>query len=462
MHLDRARAAPAARRLSDGGRPELEGGRAWATSTATARATSCGATASTGANTIWKSGNSATVQAVATDGGPELAGGAGGGLRRRRQERHPVAQQQHRSEHASGRLGQRRPCQGYGWRTRTGRSPMPEAATGAGTRGQRLRRRRQERHPVAQHRHAAPTAIWKSGNSATCQAVASDGRPELAGGGGGGLRWRRQGRHPVEEHEQREPTAIWKSGNSATGRRSTTLARPELEGGGRGRLRRRRQGRHPVAEHAPPEPTAIWKSGNSATVQAVTTLGGPELAGGGGGRLRRRRQGRHPVAEQRARGANSIWKSGNSGNGQAVDDGGRPELEDRGRRRLRRRRQGRHPVEEQRRREPTASGRAATAPPCRRSPAKATRTGRWWARGTTTATARPTSCGGTRSTGANTIWKSASSGNGQAVSTLADQNWSMHRRTGERRPAQWWRRSQHPDRHDQGRRALWRSGQRHA
>ena len=166
-------------------------------------------------------------------------------------------------------------------------------------------------------RHGArgTNAIWRSGNSATPQAVTAvtnlawtiSGVGDFDGDGRADILWR---------NARSGANAIWRSGNSATPqavRAVTDLAWTisgvgDFDGDGRSDI---------LWRHAISGANAIWRSGNSATPQAVTAVTDLGWMVSGVGDFNG--DGRSDILWRHdTRGANAIWRSGNSATPQAV------------------------------------------------------------------------------------------------------------------------------------------------
>ena len=145
----------------------------------------------TGANSIWRSANSATPQT--TTAITNLAWKVAGHRRfqRRRQGRRPLAQRQLRRQYDLAVRQQRNPASHYERRPRL-------AACGRG----RFQRRRQGRHPVAQRHHRRQRAV-AFGPVVTESVPDRRNQPGLEGRRQRRLQRRRQGRHPVAQHQHR-------------------------------------------------------------------------------------------------------------------------------------------------------------------------------------------------------------------------------------------------------------------
>ena len=161
-----------------------------------------------------------------------------------------------------------------------------------------------------------------------------------AQGGRQRLQRRRQERHLLAQHQHRRERHLevrrrWPRANAGN------PGRPELEGCGHGRLQRRRQERHPSG--ATPAP-ARTSSGSPATLppaNARQTLADQNWKVAGTGDFNG--DGKSDIFwRNSSTGENAIWKSGDAGHRANAGNPGRPELEGRRHGRLQRRRQERH------------------------------------------------------------------------------------------------------------------------
>ncbi len=186
----------------------------------------------TGANVIWRSGNSATPQAV-TQSQPGVGRGRCQRFRRRWKIGHPVAQQQHGANTV--------------WRSGNSATaqvrrhlPAKWVTVGAG----RLQRRRKVGHPVAQFSTGA-NVIWlirQFLHTAAVTPVASQAWPSSVSATSTATTGRTSCGATAYRCEH-----IWRSGSSP-GAGGNVGSQPGVEGRRRRRFQRRQPGGHPVAQ----------------------------------------------------------------------------------------------------------------------------------------------------------------------------------------------------------------------